>query len=63
MLNVPINKKKTVTCFPWEVYSSGTELSPSLSLSFPYQFTPGRERKRGGNVGELPVNRLVGSRP
>ena len=45
------NKKKnnkTVTCFPWEVYSSGTELSPSLSLSFPSQTNSGRKEKGGG---------------
>ena len=42
------NKKQTVTCFPWEVYSSGTELSPSLSLSFPSQSNSGRKEKGGG---------------
>ena len=59
MLNVHIfskkNKKtkkpkKTVTCFPWEVFiSSGTELSPPpLSLSlFPFPVHPWGESKRG----------------
>ena len=51
MLNVHIiikkNKKKTVTCFPWEVYSSGTELSPSLSI-FPFSNQLWKERKKGG---------------
>ena len=38
--------------------------SAPLSLFFPSQTNPGRERKRGGgNVGRLPGNRLVGSRP
>ena len=50
MLNVHIikkKKKKTVTCFPWEVYSSGTELSPSLSI-FPFSNQLWKERKKGG---------------
>ena len=51
MLIVHIFKKKkqTVTCFPWEVISSGTELSPSLSLFLP---SPDHhwEGRKGGAV-------------
>ena len=54
--------KKKLTCFPWEVYSSGTELIPSLSI-FPFSDQLWKERKRGGATsvdsrltGELVAN-------
>ena len=52
-------KKKTVTCFPWEVYSSGTELSPSLSLSFPSQTDSRRKEKKGAGATSVD-SRLTG---
>ena len=51
-------KKKTVTCFPWEVYSSGTGLSPSLSI-FPFSNQLWKERKRGGGATSVD-SRLTG---
>ena len=42
-------KKKTVDLLPLGSFiSSGTELSPSLSLSFPSQTISGRKEKGGG---------------
>ena len=54
-------KKKTVTCFLWEVYSSGTELSPSLSLSFQFRPKLKGKKKRGGatSVGSRLTGELV----
>ena len=55
-------KKKTVTCFLGKFISSGTELSPSLSI-FPFSNRLWKERKKGGATsvdsrltGELVAN-------
>ena len=59
-------KKKLGLASLGKFISSGTELSPSLSLSlFPFSDQPGEGKKKGGggNFDRLPGNRLVGSRP
>ena len=46
-----------MTCFPWEFISSGTELSPSLSI-FPFSTNSGRKEKGGGATSV--DSRLIG---
>ena len=62
---VHIVKKKTVTCFPWEVYFFWDWTQPlSLYLSLLKPTLEGKKKRGGGaNVGRLPVNRWVGGRP
>ena len=60
--NKKTKTKKTVTCFPREVYFMGLNSAP-LSLSLFPSLRSLRKEKGGGNVGRLPVNQLVGSRP